>query len=152
MTRSRETSLHPTRGASPFTDPAQVSGLYADRHRVDRRSNALLNAKTHGLHVGETAADTIGYLTMRPAPAGPGGRRVFELGVCSYGPFGDQVAAGLASRIHRWEQESRSGSDIWIEVHPAGTTPRGEGLLIADKQHACVIVRTTRTGPDRQLP
>ncbi|WP_143227223.1 hypothetical protein [Actinomadura mexicana] len=29
--------------------------------------------------------DTIGYLTMRPAPAGPGGRRVFELGVCSHG-------------------------------------------------------------------
>jgi protein-L-isoaspartate(D-aspartate) O-methyltransferase len=88
--------------------------------------------------------DTIGYLTMRPAPAGPDGRRVFELGVCSYGPFGDQVAAGLAGRIHRWERESRSGGGIWIEVHPAGSMPRGEGLLMADKQHARVIVRTTR--------
>lgn len=43
----------------PFTDPAQVPGLYADQRRVDRRSNALLNAKTHGLHVGETAADLL---------------------------------------------------------------------------------------------
>jgi SAM-dependent methyltransferase len=43
----------------PFADPAQIPGLYADHHRVDRRSNALLNAKTHGLHVGETAADLL---------------------------------------------------------------------------------------------
>ncbi|MGI5206222.1 class I SAM-dependent methyltransferase [Spirillospora sp. CA-108201] len=43
----------------PFTDPAQISGLHADRRRIERRSNALLSAKTHGLHVGETAADLL---------------------------------------------------------------------------------------------
>ena len=51
----------------PFTDPAQVPGLYADRRRVDRRSNALLNAKTHGLHVGETAAELLTSV-LTPAP------------------------------------------------------------------------------------
>lgn len=88
--------------------------------------------------------DTIGYLTMRPAPPAPDGQRAFELGVCSYGPHADQVAAGLADRIRRWEHQTRAGCEIRIEVHPAGSTPDGEELLVADKQHTRVVVRTTR--------
>ncbi|MFD0683730.1 class I SAM-dependent methyltransferase [Actinomadura fibrosa] len=43
----------------PFTDPAVVPSLYADRDRVSRRSSALLSAKIHGSHVGRTAADLL---------------------------------------------------------------------------------------------
>lgn len=58
---------HPER---PFTDPAVVPSLYADRNRVDRRSNALLSAKIHGSHVAHTAAD----LLLSAAPALATGR------------------------------------------------------------------------------
>lgn len=50
----------------PFVDPHQVPGLYADRKRVKRRSDALLKAKIQGLHVGETAAALLGWTV--PAP------------------------------------------------------------------------------------
>ncbi|MEU4828534.1 methyltransferase, FxLD system [Actinomadura sp. NPDC023710] len=88
--------------------------------------------------------DTIGYLTMRPATPVSGGRRAFELGVCSYGPVGDQVAAVLADRIRRWEHEGRAVGDIWVEVHPAGTALGAGGVLCADKRYTRVVVRTTR--------
>jgi SAM-dependent methyltransferase len=45
----------PAESQRPFTDPAVIPGLYADPARVDRRSSALLTAKIHGPHVGETA-------------------------------------------------------------------------------------------------
>lgn len=53
----------------PFTDPAVVPSLYADQHRVDRRSSALLSAKIHGSHVGQTAADLL--LSAAPHLATP---------------------------------------------------------------------------------
>lgn len=43
----------------PFIDPEQVPGLYADQARVRRRSGALLDAKIHGMHIGELVADLL---------------------------------------------------------------------------------------------
>ncbi|MFD0851551.1 hypothetical protein ACFQ07_04940, partial [Actinomadura adrarensis] len=90
--------------------------------------------------------DTFAYLTMRNASGTPDGKsvprkRVYELGVCGYGPRGADLAGRVAEQIHRWDRNGRSLSDIWIEVHPAGTTPRPPGHLIARKHHTQVVVR-----------
>ncbi len=50
----------------PFSDPARVSGLYADQGRVARRSGALLSAKTQGRHVGRAIADIAATSTTAP--------------------------------------------------------------------------------------
>ncbi|GAA3509250.1 class I SAM-dependent methyltransferase [Actinomadura keratinilytica] len=59
-------------GSNPFTDPHTVPALYADRVRVQRRSNALLTAKIRGAHVGNMVADLLTrqspHLTDHPAP------------------------------------------------------------------------------------
>ncbi|GAA4054082.1 methyltransferase, FxLD system [Actinomadura miaoliensis] len=87
--------------------------------------------------------DTFAYLTMRQAPRAEDRQRVFELGVCAYGPHGGELADRLSDQIRRWDREGRSHA-LWIEVHPAGTAPDIEGLMVADKQHTRVIVRTAR--------
>ena len=62
----------PSNGSNPLTDPHTVPALYADRVRVQRRSNALLTAKIRGAHVGNTVADLLTrqspHLTDHPAP------------------------------------------------------------------------------------
>ncbi|MBA9003072.1 methyltransferase, FxLD system [Thermomonospora cellulosilytica] len=89
--------------------------------------------------------DTFAYLTMREAPRANNAQRTFELGVCAYGPRGRELADRLADQIRRWDRDGRSLT-TWIEVHPAGTAPNAEGVLVADKQHTRVIVRTARPG------
>ncbi|GAA4155716.1 hypothetical protein GCM10022416_56380 [Actinomadura keratinilytica] len=59
-------------GSNPFTNPQAVAALYADRVRVQRRSNALLTVEIRGAHVGNMVADLLTrcspYLNDQPAP------------------------------------------------------------------------------------
>lgn len=55
--------------APPFTDPARIHALYTDVARANRRSNALLDAKVKGRHVGEVIA---GLLADTAALTSPG--------------------------------------------------------------------------------
>ncbi|WP_329237564.1 hypothetical protein OG417_34260 [Actinoallomurus sp. NBC_01490] len=45
--------------------------------------------------------DTFAYLTMREAPRGDDRTRTFELGVCAYGPQGEQLADRVTEQIRR---------------------------------------------------
>jgi protein-L-isoaspartate(D-aspartate) O-methyltransferase len=86
--------------------------------------------------------DTFAYLTMREAPRGDDGTRIFELGVCAYGPQGEQLADRVTEQIRRWDRHGRALTNTWIEVHPAGTATDVAGHLVAEKRHTRVIIRT----------
>jgi protein-L-isoaspartate(D-aspartate) O-methyltransferase len=90
--------------------------------------------------------DTFGYLTMRETPHADGGQRTYELGVCAYGPGREQLGDRLAGRIRQWARDARSGEDLWIEVHPAGSAAEIEGRLVAEKRHTRIVVRTAPAG------
>jgi protein-L-isoaspartate(D-aspartate) O-methyltransferase len=88
---------------------------------------------------------TFAYLTMREAPRG------YELGVCAYGPRGERLADRLAERIRRWDHGGRALTDLWVEVHPAGTAAGADACLVADKRHTRVIVRAARRPNSQRL-
>jgi protein-L-isoaspartate(D-aspartate) O-methyltransferase len=90
--------------------------------------------------------DTFAYLTMRETSRSDDGPRLFELGVCAYGPHGKQLADRLSAQIHRWDRNGRSLTNTWIEVHPAGTASDVDGRLVVEKRHTRVVVRTAPAG------
>ena len=89
--------------------------------------------------------DTFAYLTMREPPRGDDEPQAFELGVCAYGPRGEQLADRLAERIRCWNRDGRSLTP-WIEVHPTGVADDAGARLVADKRHTRIIVRTAPAG------
>jgi protein-L-isoaspartate(D-aspartate) O-methyltransferase len=83
--------------------------------------------------------NTFAYLTERPATPPPAGS---ELGVCAYGPGARQLADRVAGRIRTWDQDRQSISGLSIEARPAGTGGEPGDLMVIDKHHTRVIVRT----------
>ncbi len=78
--------------STPFTDPDTVAGLYANAGRTQRRTSALLTAKT----TGENATTTIVDLATRHAPKHP---TVCEIG-CGRGTVTLALAEALAPAQH----------------------------------------------------
>lgn len=82
---------------------------------------------------------SLAYLTKRPDdPASE-----YELGVCSYGPRAQVLADKAVELIRAWDTGRELPSRI--ELHPSGAPvpgPDEEILLMADKRHVRVVVRT----------
>ncbi|HUY47099.1 MAG TPA: methyltransferase, FxLD system [Streptosporangiaceae bacterium] len=87
--------------------------------------------------------DTFAYLTERSGKHAGSGTDLPELGVCAYGPGGADLARRVADRIQAWDRIRRSIAQLWVEVHPAGTGDSHGALMVIDKRHTRVIVRTT---------
>jgi protein-L-isoaspartate(D-aspartate) O-methyltransferase len=87
--------------------------------------------------------DTFAYLTRRPDTlASDTESAPDELGVCAYGPGGQRLANRVADRVRAWDRDRRAIASFWIEVHPAGTGDAPGDLMVIDKRHTRVIVRT----------
>ncbi len=83
--------------------------------------------------------ETLAYLTTHPE--GEAGR--YELGVCAYGPASEKLASLAAEQICAWDTGRRLPT--CIEVYPSDALVPSSGagtLLVADKRHVRVIVRT----------
>jgi protein-L-isoaspartate(D-aspartate) O-methyltransferase len=88
--------------------------------------------------------DTFAYLTRHTADDPKGaGPPLFELGVCAYGPSGEELASRVADRVRAWDRDRRSITEIWIEAHPVDSDTAPSGHLVIRKRHTQVIVRTT---------
>jgi protein-L-isoaspartate(D-aspartate) O-methyltransferase len=93
--------------------------------------------------------DTFAYLTRRPTNHSDGIKHApSELGVCAYGPGGEELADRVAKRIRAWEHDRQSMTELWIEVHPADTGDELSGQLDIRKRHTRVIVRTALLADD----
>lgn len=93
--------------------------------------------------MGLVDRDTFAYLTRRPTFDPNGHEQLFELGVCAYGPGGEQLASRAAERVRTWDRDRRSMTEIWVEVHPADSDNIPSGHLVIRKRHTQVVVRTT---------
>ena len=83
--------------------------------------------------------DTFAYLAERPVTPPPAGS---ELGVCAYGLGARKLAVRVADRIRTWDRDRQSISGLSIEARPAGTGGEPGDLMVIDKHHTRVIVRT----------
>ncbi|GII55878.1 hypothetical protein Pth03_42670 [Planotetraspora thailandica] len=86
--------------------------------------------------MGVIDGDGFAYLTKRACDG------TTELGVCAYGPRGEQTAELVADRIRAWDRKRATMTDLWIEVHPAGRPTQSDAALVVDKRHTRVVVRT----------
>jgi protein-L-isoaspartate(D-aspartate) O-methyltransferase len=80
---------------------------------------------------------SLAYLTERP-----GAGVLPELGVCAYGPGATALAERAAGQVRAWDRDRRQISRLWIEAHPAGCGDAPGDLMVVDKQHTRVVVRT----------
>jgi len=86
---------------------------------------------------------TFAYLTKRAGSQADGTQLASsELGVCAYGPASASLAAQVADRVRAWNHDRESVGRLWIEVHPAGTGGSAGDLMVIDKRHTRVTVRT----------
>jgi protein-L-isoaspartate(D-aspartate) O-methyltransferase len=87
--------------------------------------------------------DTFAYLTERPAAhIGTPPHRGAELGVCAYGPGARRLAERVADQIQVWDQDRQSISGLSIEARSAGTRSEPGDLMVIDKHHTRLRVRT----------
>jgi protein-L-isoaspartate(D-aspartate) O-methyltransferase len=87
--------------------------------------------------------DTFAYLTERPSVrSGTPPHTGSELGVCAYGPHAHRLADRVADRIRTWDRIRYSIDGLWIEAHPPRTGDKPGDLMVIDKHHTRVIVRT----------
>jgi len=92
---------------------------------------------------------TFGYLTRSPTGETDGFQWPrYELGVCAYGPDSGELANRVADRVLAWEYDRQSMTELWIEVHPAGTGDVSTGQVAIRKRHTQVIVRTALLADD----
>lgn len=84
--------------------------LLAQRNAVEQ---GLVEPMYHWGSMAVFDQDTFAYLTMRKAPRTDDGQRTFELGVCAYGPRGEELADCLADQIRRWDRGGRSQA-AWV--------------------------------------
>jgi protein-L-isoaspartate(D-aspartate) O-methyltransferase len=92
---------------------------------------------------------TLAYLTERPGP----GTGLPELGVCAYGPGAGQLADRAADQIRAWDHDRRRISRLWIEAHPAGCGDAPGDLMVVDKEHTRIVVRTAPAAfPRNEIP
>ncbi|MGH3755842.1 MAG: methyltransferase, FxLD system, partial [Pseudonocardiaceae bacterium] len=107
----------------------------------------LIRSPDHGLVAPALAygsmalldGETLAYLIKRPAEEASW----YELGVCAYGPAGEELASRTAERIRAWDTSRTRATQI--EVYPSGPlipSPGTGTLLTAAKRHVRVIVRT----------
>lgn len=105
----------------------------------------LTRSQNHGLVVpvygwGSMAVldqETLAYFTKRPV----GETDESEVGVCAYGPASEELAEQVAEQIRAWGTGRRLATRI--EVYPYGApVPSSGTLLVADKRHVRVTVRT----------
>lgn len=86
--------------------------------------------------------ECLAYLTLRRrAGSAPGPGQPGELGVCAYGRGAVVLAEMVAGRIRDWDRDRRSITQLWIEVHPAGSAPGPRDVMSAAKWHSLVRVR-----------
>lgn len=107
----------------------------------DARAGRIVAPMYHWGSMAVIDHDTFAYLTMQETPRSDDEPRTFELGVCAYGPHGEQLADRLAEQIRCWDRNGRSLT-TWIEVRPAGSPHEVSGQLVAEKLHTRVIGRT----------
>jgi protein-L-isoaspartate(D-aspartate) O-methyltransferase len=107
----------------------------------------LIRSPDHGLVAPALAygsmallqGETLAYLIKRPEEEASW----YELGVCAYGPAGEELASRAAERIRAWDSGRTRATQI--EVYPSGPlipSPGTGTLLTAAKRHIQVIVRT----------
>jgi len=94
--------------------------------------------------------DTVAYLTRRTTNDPNGIEQPFELGVCAYGPGGEELASRVADRVRVWDRERQLMTEVWIEAHPADSDNTPSGQLVIPKRHTQVIVRTTLRESDHE--
>jgi protein-L-isoaspartate(D-aspartate) O-methyltransferase len=86
--------------------------------------------------------DTFAYLTWRPTNHSDNIKHPrCELGVCAYGPGGEELVGRVANRIRAWEHDRQSMTELWIEVHPADTGDELSSQMTVRKRHTQVLVR-----------
>jgi protein-L-isoaspartate(D-aspartate) O-methyltransferase len=86
-------------------------------------------------------ADGFAYVLQRPAGSDESGKALIELGACGYGPGGPRLASAIAGQVAAWAQCGASLSDLWVEVHPAGTAGLPDAMITAAKRNSTVLVR-----------
>lgn len=88
--------------------------------------------------------DTFAYLTRRPTDQPEGVQQPpSELGVCAYGPGGEELANRIAARVRAWDEDRQSMAGLWIEVHPVDKCGEITCRIAIRKRHTQVIIRTS---------
>lgn len=94
--------------------------------------------------MGVATPQALGYMTKRVSRDDP---RLYELGVCAYGPAATSMVDDLMTRVRRWQHIRDSVAGVRIEVHPAGQGDAHDALMTVDKRCSRVVVRPeTRAG------
>jgi len=81
---------------------------------------------------------SLAYLTERPGP----GAGLPELGICAFGPDAGQLAGRAAGQIQAWDRDRKRISRLWIEAHPPDSGDAPGDLMVVDKRHTRIVVRT----------
>jgi protein-L-isoaspartate(D-aspartate) O-methyltransferase len=87
-----------------------------------------------GLYTGSSFA----YLIRRPAAGG--GEPLCELGVCAYGPDGEQLAGRAADQVRAWGRARETLAGLRVEVHPAGSPDVPGAMMSVEKTSSRVFV------------
>jgi protein-L-isoaspartate(D-aspartate) O-methyltransferase len=88
--------------------------------------------------VGLYTASSFAYLIRRPA--GGAGEPVCELGVCAYGPDGEELAGRAAAQVRAWGRARETIAGLRIEVHAAGSPDVPGAMMTVDKTSSRVFV------------
>ncbi|MEV4210165.1 methyltransferase, FxLD system [Micromonospora sp. NPDC049662] len=134
--------------------PPMVSFEWMDLWLACRLDNAIMRmnvqpqAKDRGAvapmfqwgAMATTRGQDLAYLTLRPAPPGLDGSKVYEVGVIGHGPGGKDLAQQVSEEISTWDADHRTRDVSFGMPDVPGAADPSVGCFVLPRPHHPITV------------
>jgi protein-L-isoaspartate(D-aspartate) O-methyltransferase len=83
---------------------------------------------------------SLAYLTLRLAPPGPDGDKLYEVGVVGHGPAGAELAGQAAQEISMWDQRYRTRSVDFAMCDQPGIADPAHGRFLLNRDRRPIAI------------